>query len=162
MRRRYLTADFAKVVSLIRSHLPEVAITTDVMVGFPGETEAEFEDSFNFCRKMAFSRIHVFSYSRRSGTEAAKLPGQVSDWVKKGRSQRMLKLAEESARSFSRHFLGRSMPVLFEQQVKGIWSGLTVNYIKVYIRSSEDLTNKLVPVKIVEISGDGVFGVICR
>ena len=158
MKRRYVTADFERAVSLVRNCLPEVALTTDVMVGFPGETEADFEDSYQFCLRMGFSRIHVFSYSRRGGTEAAELPGQVSDRIKHERSRRMLKLAEESARNFNQRFLGQVVSVLFEQRVRGVWSGLSANYIKVYTRSSEDLGNKLVPVKLVEISEDGVDG----
>jgi threonylcarbamoyladenosine tRNA methylthiotransferase MtaB len=158
MKRRYLTADFERAVSLVRNHMPEVAITTDVMVGFPGETEAEFADSYRFCLRMEFSRIHVFSYSRRSGTEAAELPGQVSDRIKQERSRLMLKLAEESRYHYHQQFLGQTLPVLFEQSANGVWSGLSANYIKVYTGSSEDLGNKLVPVKLVELSEDGMWG----
>jgi threonylcarbamoyladenosine tRNA methylthiotransferase MtaB len=158
MRRHYATGDYEQAVSLIRALVPGVAITTDVMVGFPGETDEEFEASYDFCRRLGFARIHVFSYSRRSGTEAAWLPHQVSDKVKRERSRRMLALAEESNRNFSRRFLGRVMTVLFEQRSGGVWSGLTGNYIKVYAKSSEDLTGKLVPVKLVEVRGDGVWG----
>jgi threonylcarbamoyladenosine tRNA methylthiotransferase MtaB len=158
MRRSYSVADYEEVVSLIRANVPEVAITTDVMVGFPGETEAEFEESLGFCQRMEFARIHVFSYSRRCGTEAARLPNQVSDRVKKERSQRMLRLAGKSAGNFHQRFLGRTLSVLFEQRSNGVWSGLTANYIKVYTRSGEDLANKLLPVRLVEVYGDGVWG----
>jgi threonylcarbamoyladenosine tRNA methylthiotransferase MtaB len=158
MRRGYSTGDYEEAVSLIRARVPDVAITTDVMVGFPGETEAEFEESLDLCRRLEFARIHVFAYSRRGETPAARLPNQVGDRIKKERSQRMLKLAEESASSFRRPFLGRTIPVLFEQRSRGVWSGLTVNYIKVYARSSEDLANKLVPVRLVESYKDGVWG----
>ncbi len=158
MRRGYTTARYEEVVALIRASVPEVAITTDVMVGFPGETEAEFEESLGFCRRMEFARIHVFSYSRRGETLAARLPDQISDRVKKERSQRMLKLASESSLRFYQRFLGRTMPVLFEQRSNGVWSGLTGNYIKVYTRSSDDLTNRLLPVRLVEVYKDGVWG----
>jgi len=158
MRRRYSVSDYERAVSLIWSVVPEVAITTDIIVGFPGETPAEFEESFNFCRELGFARIHVFSYSPRQGTEAARMPDQVGDKVKKQRSQRMLALAQESARDFTRQFLDKTMPVLWEKQSDGIWSGHTNNYIKVYTKSGEDLTNKLQPVKLVEIKGDGVWG----
>jgi threonylcarbamoyladenosine tRNA methylthiotransferase MtaB len=161
MKRRYTTADYQRAVSLIRTMRPEAAITTDVIVGFPGETEAEFQESCDFCMRMGFSRIHVFPYSRRDGTEAAGLPSQVSNRVKKERSQRMLALAEESARSFRRQFLGKPMPVLWEKQNGGsVWSGHTDNYIKVYARSSADLANRLLPAKPVELKGDGVWGKI--
>ena len=160
MKRRYSTDNFKQAVSLIREAVPEAAITTDVMVGFPGETQAEFEESYNFCREMQFARIHVFSYSRRSGTLASQLPHQIGDRVKKERSQRMLALAQQSAQNFSRRFLGKTMAVLFEKKSDGVWSGLTGNYIKVYTKSSGDLTNKLLPVKLVEVRKDGVWGVV--
>jgi threonylcarbamoyladenosine tRNA methylthiotransferase MtaB len=158
MRRGYSVSDYEQSVSLIRTLLPEAAITTDIMVGFPGETEEEFEESYGFCRRMEFARIHVFSYSPRQGTQAAQMPHQVSERVKKERSQKMLALAEESVQNFSQRFLGRTMPVLFEQQSNGVWSGHTANYIKVYTKTTADLTNKLLPLKLVEISGDGVWG----
>ena len=158
MGRRYSTDDFKRTVSLIRTLVPEAAITTDVIVGFPGETEAEFEESHNFCREMGFARIHVFPYSARSGTEAARMPHQVNDRVKKQRGEKMLALAKESALEFRQQFLDKTMPVLWEQPTNGVWSGLTDNYIKVYTSSDEDLTNKLEPTKLVEIRGDGVWG----
>jgi threonylcarbamoyladenosine tRNA methylthiotransferase MtaB len=125
MKRRYTTADYQQVVSLIRKVVPEAAITTDIIVGFPGETEAEFQESYELCRRMEFARIHVFPYSPRRGTEAAQMPHQVENKVKKQRSQKMLALARESAQNFSRQFLGKPMPVLWEKQTGGIWSGLT-------------------------------------
>jgi len=158
MKRRYTTADYQRKVSLIRQLVPEVAITTDVIVGFPGETEAEFQESYDFYRQMQFARIHVFPYSPRPGTEAAHMPQNVAERVKKKRSQQMLALAEESLQNFNRQFLGRTMPVLWEQQAGGAWSGLTGNYIKVYARSGEELTNRLLPVKLVAIYKDGVWG----
>lgn len=159
MRRRYSISDYRRSVSLIRALVPEAAITTDIIVGFPGETSAEFEQSFNFCRQMGFARIHVFSYSPRQGTQAAQMPEQVGVQVKKQRSQRMLALAKESAKNFSQRFLGKTMPVLWEQRSSdGIWSGLTDNYIRVYTKSDKDLTNKLLPVKLVELSGNRVWG----
>ncbi|MFH0846490.1 MAG: tRNA (N(6)-L-threonylcarbamoyladenosine(37)-C(2))-methylthiotransferase MtaB [Chloroflexota bacterium] len=159
MKRRYSVADYRKAVSLIRDKITDVAITTDVIVGFPGETDGEFRESFDFCREVGFSRIHVFSYSRRPGTEAAEMPGQVDERVKKARSQKMLALSRESARGFIQKFIGRRMPVLFEQpESEGVWSGLTDNYIRVYVRSDEDLTNKLVEVRLEKLYRDGVWG----
>ncbi len=158
MKRSYSLNDYEESVALIRTLLPQAAITTDVMVGFPGETDQEFDESYNFCRRMEFARIHVFSYSPRQGTQAARLPNQIRDKVKKERSQKMLALAKESAQNFSQRFLGRTMTVLFEQQSNGIWSGHTDNYIKVYTKSSADLTNKLLPLKLVDVRSDGVWG----
>jgi len=158
MKRGYSASDYEQSVSLIRALLLEAAITTDVMVGFPGETDEEFEESYDFCQRMEFARIHVFSYSPRQGTQAAQMSHQVGDKIKKQRSQKMLALAKESAQNFSQRFLGRTMPVLFEQQSDGVWSGHTDNYIKVYTKSSHDLTNKLLPVRLLEIRGDEVWG----
>ncbi len=158
MKRRYSTSDYQRSVSLIRALVPEAAITTDIIVGFPGETEAEFEESYRFCQQMEFARIHVFPYSPRQETQAAQMPGQVGDRAKKQRSPKIRALAEESIHNFSQRFLGRSMPVLWEKQANGIWSGHTDNYIKVYTKSNKDLTNKLLPVKLVEVRGDGVWG----
>jgi len=158
MKRRYSASDYQQAVALIRAMVPGAAITTDIIVGFPGETSEEFEQSYEFCQKLEFARIHVFPYSPRHGTQAARMPDRVGDKIKRERSQRMLALAKESAQNFRHQFLGKTMPVLWEQQSDGIWSGLTDNYIKVYTRSDEDLTNKLLPVKLVEVSGDGVWG----
>jgi len=160
MRRRYDTAGYRRAVSLIRESVPGVAVTTDVIVGFPGETDAEFQESLDFCRQMRFARIHVFPYSPRPGTEAANMPQNVPAVVKKQRRQQMLALAGESMRDFIKRFLGGSVEVLWEQQSGGIWSGLTDNYIKVYARSNTDLANKLLPVKLEKIYKDGVWGVV--
>jgi len=158
MRRRYSVADYRRAVSLIRSRVPGAAITTDIIAGFPGETDEEFEESYQFCRQMNFARIHVFTYSPRPGTLAAQMPSRVTAKIKKERSQRLLALADESADSFHRRFLGQTLMILWEQQDGGVWSGLSGNYIRVYTRSDEDLTNRLLPARLVEISGDGVWG----
>ena len=158
MKRRYTSAEYRRVVALIREIVPDAAITTDVITGFPGETEAEFEESHNFCRQISFARVHVFPYSRRPGTEAAGMSEQVLEGVKKERVQKTLALAEESARSFQERFLGRTMPVLWEQKSGDVWSGYTGNYIRVYIKSHEDLTNQLMPVKLESVYKDGVWG----
>jgi len=149
MKRRYRTTDYEQAVSLIRGNVPDVAITTDVIVGFPGETDEEFEKSYRFCQRMEFARIHIFPFSPRSGTEAARMSAQIDAKTKKQRSDSMLTLAEESARNFRRHFSGRTMTVLWEQRTgEDIWSGVTGNYIRVFTRSEEDLRNQLMPVKV--------------
>jgi threonylcarbamoyladenosine tRNA methylthiotransferase MtaB len=159
MKRRYCVSDYQRAISLIRALVPGVAITTDIIAGFPGETEEEFEESYNFCRQLGFARIHVFAFSPRQGTQAARLPQQVDVQVKKQRSQKILALHKESAQKFRQQFTGKTMPVLWEKQsADGTWSGLTDNYIKVHTKSNEDLTNKLLPVKLVEMRGDEVWG----
>ncbi|HEY86792.1 MAG TPA: tRNA (N(6)-L-threonylcarbamoyladenosine(37)-C(2))-methylthiotransferase MtaB [Dehalococcoidia bacterium] len=158
MKRHYRTSDYQRSVSLIRASVPEAAITTDIIVGFPGETETEFRESYDFCRQTGFARIHVFPYSPRRETQAAQMPQPVADEVKKQRTERMLALARKSAQNFSQQFLGQVMPVLWEKQTDKVWSGLTDNYIKVYTKSDQDLANKLLPVRLVEVYGDGVWG----
>jgi threonylcarbamoyladenosine tRNA methylthiotransferase MtaB len=146
MKRRYRTAEYRQAVAALREALPDAAITTDIIVGFPGETDEEFEESARFCREMEFARIHVFPYSPRPGTRAAGLPGQVTDRVKKRRRQQMLSLAKEGADRFRRRFSGRTMDILWEQRDDdGVWSGVTGNYIRVHTVSEQDLTNKLLP-----------------
>jgi threonylcarbamoyladenosine tRNA methylthiotransferase MtaB len=150
MGRRYATAEYHRAVELIRGVVPGVAITTDVIVGFPGETDEEFRESYNFCKQMDFARIHVFSYSPRPGTRAALMPKQVDDKTKRERSRRMLALGRACLRNFRQEFLGKTLKVLWEKESCGVWSGLTDNYIRVYTRSDKDLTNQLVPVKLTE------------
>jgi threonylcarbamoyladenosine tRNA methylthiotransferase MtaB len=149
MKRRYSISEYQKATSLVRHFSPDAAITTDVILGFPGETTGEFQESYEMCRDLKFARIHVFPYSPRPGTAAAQLSGKVSEKVKKERSQQMLALAKESARNFKQRFIGQTRPVLWERQdSKGGWSGLTDNYIPVQTESSDDLTNQILPVKI--------------
>jgi threonylcarbamoyladenosine tRNA methylthiotransferase MtaB len=157
MKRRYTTADYRRAVASIREAAGDAAITTDVIVGFPGETEAEFEESGEFCREMGFARIHVFPYSLRPGTAAAEMAPVPSKIVNQ-RTKRMLALSEASRQEFNGRFLGRTLEVLWEQKASGLWSGLTDNYIRVYAKSRRDLTNKILPVKPMEIYKDGVRG----
>ena len=152
MRRGYSAAGYERAVRLIRSVVPEAAISTDIIVGFPGETEAEFEQSYDFCRNQGFSRIHVFPYSLRPGTEASEMPGQLGARVKKERSEKMLVLAQESSFKFEEQFAGCTMPVLWEEKTDGVWSGFTGNYIRAYTRSDRELANTILPVKLAKLT----------
>lgn len=163
MRRGYSLRDYQKAIDIIREHVPGVAITTDVMVGFPGETEEEFEQSYSFCEQVGFANIHVFPFSSRPGTEAAKMPDQVGDRVKRVRNQKMLELARRCRRRFYEELLGKVVPVLWEQETgpgSGIYSGLTSNYARVYARSQKPLTNRIIPVKLTGFYRQGVWGEI--
>ncbi|MDP2920645.1 MAG: tRNA (N(6)-L-threonylcarbamoyladenosine(37)-C(2))-methylthiotransferase MtaB [Dehalococcoidia bacterium] len=149
MRRRYTLTEYELAVALIRQMVPDVAITTDVIVGFPGETDVEFEESLEFCRGMDFARIHVFPFSPRKGTEASQMPGQVPEKVKKERTRQMLNLAVESAARFREKYTGATLDVLWEKETgKGVWSGMTGNYLRVYKKDSKDLGNKRERVKL--------------
>jgi threonylcarbamoyladenosine tRNA methylthiotransferase MtaB len=149
MKRRYNTAEYRWAVELIRRAVPGAAITTDIIVGFPGESDAEFEESYDFAKQMQFARIHVFPYSPRPGTKAAAMPEQVDDKTKQERSRKMRALGRACVRNFRKQFLGQTVMVLWEKETCGVWSGLTDNYIRVFTKSERDLTNKLVPVKLV-------------
>jgi threonylcarbamoyladenosine tRNA methylthiotransferase MtaB len=162
MNRRYSVADYQRAVKLIRDTVPDAAITTDVIVSFPGETDAEFQETLDFCREMRFARIHVFPFSPRPGTAAASMPDQVPAAIKKERSNQMLALSRESVKAFQQRFIGEIMDVLWEQQSRGVWSGLTGNYIKAYARSSDVLANLITPVMLLKLYRDGVWGEIVR
>lgn len=158
MKRKYTSVLYRDAVNLIRRTVPDAAITTDVIVGFPGETEAEFKETLEFCREIKFTRVHVFPFSPRPGTAAAHMPEQVSDALKKERADIMLALAKTSAREFQQSFTGRTLEVLWEQQSRGVWSGYTGNYIRVYLKSPDDLSNTVMPVKLLKLYRDGLWG----
>ena len=161
MRRHYSVEDYRQAVSVIRKTVPDVAITTDIMVGFPGESAEEFEESYRFCEEIDFANIHVFSYSPRPGTLAARMVRQVDDRLKKERSLRMLELARQSASKFCQRFLRQSITVLWEKEVapgSGVYSGLSHNYIRVFTQSSEPLTNQFRLVRVVRLYKQGLWG----
>jgi threonylcarbamoyladenosine tRNA methylthiotransferase MtaB len=158
MRRRYTQQDYRDAVRRLRDAIPDVAITTDVIVGFPGETDAEFDQSFDFCHEMSFAGIHVFPYSQRSGTAAFKMTGQVPDATKKARVRRLIELASAMSQTYRERFLGSTTPVLWENRRNGGWEGLTDTYIRVRTQSSADLTNRLIPVRLTATGEDGLTG----
>ncbi|MCJ7655997.1 MAG: tRNA (N(6)-L-threonylcarbamoyladenosine(37)-C(2))-methylthiotransferase MtaB [Dehalococcoidia bacterium] len=161
MKRHYSVDDYRQAVSLIRKAVPDVAITTDIMVGFPGETAEEFEESYRFCQEIDFANIHVFTHSPRPGTLATRMVGQINDRLKKERSLRMLELAQRSIRKFCQRFLGQIMTVLWEKEVtsgSGVYSGLSNNYIRVLTQGSEPLTNQFRSVRLVRLHNQGLWG----
>ncbi len=163
MRRPYTTAQFARAIELAREKIPDVGITTDVIVGFPGESETEFEQSLEFVERMQFSRVHVFPYSVRAGTLAARLPLQVDDRTKASRMKQMQAVAETSLRAFTERFIGREMPVLWEtnQKTEG-WVGYTGNYIRVLAPCDTDLHNQITPARLVKTIDDGALGEVIQ
>src|SRR4030042_1533382 len=162
MKRRYTTADYRRTVALIRASVPDAAVTTDVIVGFPGETDAGFQESLDFCREMRFARIHVFPFSPRPLTAAATMPRQGSAAIQKERSQKMPRPAAERAQGVQQGLLGKTLDVLWEKQSGGLWSGLTGNYSRVYLKSRENLTNRILPVTLVKFYRDGVWGEVVK
>lgn len=167
MARRTSQAAFAALVAEARASIPDLAVSTDVIVGFPGETDAEFEISYQFVREMGFMKIHVFRYSPRPGTAAARMAEQVPAEVKRERSARMLALSDEGGHRFRQRFIGRVLPVLWEQVAgaseRGFQNvGLTDNYLRVTLEVPEVLTNRIEPVRLVAVNGVGMAGERCQ
>ncbi len=159
MNRKYDTAKYRQAVALLKKHLPDVAVTTDIIVGFPGETEEDFRQSADFAREMGFSKIHVFPYSPKRGTPAAERKDQLPNSVKQERSHALIAVGEELAESFLRAHVGKEMPVLFERAVEeGVYEGHTTNYMKVHAKSGKDLSNQIVPVRILSWEGETALG----
>lgn len=156
MKRKYDTARYYQSVELLRKFFPECAVTTDMIVAFPGETEEEFAESLAFIRKCAFADMHIFPYSRRPGTPADKMPGQHNNATKEARSRAAIALAEEMSRAYREGFGGRTLEVLFEEREGEFYTGHAPNYIKVYARG-EDLHNEIRTVTVLEIYRDGVL-----
>jgi threonylcarbamoyladenosine tRNA methylthiotransferase MtaB len=159
MRRRYTKAEYAASVEDLRRRIPGVAITTDVIAGFPGETDAEFDESYDFCRSMRFAAMHVFPYSNRRGTSAEKLSSQVGEPVKKERVRRLIELGDDLSREFRSAAVGSETDVLWETQPEdAVWEGLTDTYVRVRARSDRNLYNQLAPVRITGLSKEGLTG----
>ena len=160
MNRRYDTARFYESVSLLRKYLDRPGITTDMIVGFPGETEEEFCQTLDFIQKCAFSSMHIFPYSRRPGTPADKMPGQVLNAVKEERAHRAAAVAAQMERDYLSQFVGETLPVLFEEERDGHWRGYTTRYTEVKVETKEDLHNMLRNVDISDFSDTYLHGTL--
>jgi len=163
MKRSYSLDQYQRTMNLIKETIPEAAITTDIMVGFPGESDEEFEQSHSFCQQAGFANIHVFPFSPRPETAAARMPEQIKDKVKQERNQRMLELSRDFRRRFCEQFLGQTMPVLWEKETgpgSGTYSGLTSNYSRVFAHSEKPLSNEITTVRLVELHNQGIRGQI--
>ena len=157
MNRKYDTARYYESVTLLRGFFDRPAITTDLIVGFPGETEEEFTATLEFVEKCAFSAMHIFPYSRRTGTPAAKMADQVPNAVKEERAARAGALAARLKAAYLEQWVGASLPVLFEEEKEGLWRGHAPNYVEV-MAHGEALHNVIRDVNITELHGDGLFG----
>ena len=158
MNRKYTPEEYFRRVSVIRDYFENPAITTDIIVGFPGETDEEFNESAEFAKRVGFSRVHVFPYSRRPGTVAARLPGQVPESIKKHRADIMGRLALELASDFAEKQLGTLHNVLFETFDGEYNRGHTENYLTVSVKSEENLKNRIERVKIAGKNGEELIG----
>jgi len=158
MRRRYQAEDFRAFCERAAKAVPDLCIGTDVLVGFPGETEADFQDTCDCLSDTPVAYAHVFKYSERDGTTAADLPGKVDPATARERSEAVRRLSSRKHREFQERFLERSLDVLFERQEEGRWAGYTGNYLRVAVCSGEDLENELRPTRLEEARGTYVWG----
>ena len=159
MKRKYDTARYYESVELLREAFPGCAVTTDMIVAFPGETEEEFRESLRFIRKCGFADMHIFPYSRRPGTPADNMPGQLGNAIKEARSREAIAVAAEMNRAYRESMVGSTQEVLFEDKHLSLYAGHTPNYMKVYA-AGEDLHNRLRQVTITGLYEDGLFGVL--
>ena len=163
MNRRYTVNEFESLIEKIRKEIPDIRLTTDIIVGFPGESDNEFEESYRFCQEIGFAAMHTFVYSPRPETPAAIMRGQVDSRIKKQRGIRMQELAMSSAELFTSRFLGNEMVVLWENEVNpgsGVYSGLTENYMRVFTMNEKSLANRVVRVRLVKKHKEGFWGEI--
>ncbi|MEW9123002.1 MAG: tRNA (N(6)-L-threonylcarbamoyladenosine(37)-C(2))-methylthiotransferase MtaB [Thermotaleaceae bacterium] len=161
MNRKYTTADYRERVALLRKYFPDVSITTDIMIGFPGETEDEFNKTYRFVEEVGFSQMHVFKYSPRKGTPAAKYEYQVRGDIKHERSEKLIQLATRQTQEYNKQFLNRSKSVLFEvasNEYQGHYEGLTDNYIRVLCSTPKKIEGELLHVVLEEIQGEAMIG----
>jgi threonylcarbamoyladenosine tRNA methylthiotransferase MtaB len=165
MNRKYSTAEYKSAIDNLRKNLSDVAITTDVIVGFPGETKEEFLKTLNYLKEISFAQMHIFKFSPRKGTPAATFKEQVQSEVKEDRSHMLLELSKENRKDFLNNYIGRTMSVLFEQEVsgkEGMIEGLTSNYIRVECSGTAELKGKIFDVRLDEIQEDYMHGSIIK
>lgn len=159
MNRKYDTEKYRQAAATLRKYLPKVALTTDIIVGFPGETEEDFRESYAFAEEIGFAKIHVFPYSPKRGTPAAARKDQLLNAVKSERSHTLIQLSDRRAADFLADAVGTDAEVLYERAVgEGIYEGHTTNYMKVHGRSEADLTNRIAKTHITRAEGEMLFG----
>lgn len=159
MNRKYTAEQYKNNVELIRKYMPDAGITTDIIVGFPGETDEEFNETMEFVKAIRFSRIHVFKYSIREGTKAAEMTNQVDDMVKSERSKVLIELGEEVSNEFMKKYVGKDVSVLVETEKKeNLFEGYTTNYLKVLLKSDINIRNTIVDVHVKNVGNDYLTG----
>lgn len=158
MNRRYTTEQFEEITRRLRNTYEDVKLTTDIIVGFPGETEEEFEKTYQFLSKIKFYKMHVFKYSQRKGTKAAVMPEQVSGEKKEERSKILIELSNKNEKEYNEEEVGKKVNVLFEESKDGIFKGHTANYMLVYCETDENLENEIKNVKCIKAYDNHILG----
>lgn len=155
MNRRYTTEEFKAVTKRLRAKFPNAALTTDIIVGFPGETDEEFNTTYEFLKEIAFYKMHIFKYSQRKGTKAAVMPNQVDGKIKEERSKKLIELSNENEYNYNKKYIGKQVEVLFEEREGEYLKGHTTNYIVVKHKTDKnDLINKIAKVTVSEAKQD--------
>ena len=160
MNRRYTTAEFGEVVRKLRSIYDDVILTTDIIVGFPNETDEDFEHTYDFLKSIKFYKMNIFKYSQRKGTVAAKMKNQVSPEKKEERSKRLLKLSSDNEKDYLNEYVGKDVKVLFEEQDGEFVKGHTDNYIVVEAKGSEENLNKILTVHVEQSGEEKLVGIL--
>ena len=150
MNRRYTTEQFKEITKLLRKTFEDAILTTDIIVGFPGESEEEFEKTYEFLKEIKFYKMHVFKYSPRKGTKAAVMPNQIDGNKKEERSRKLIELSNENEKAYNEQYVGKEVEVLFEEEKNGMWQGHTKNYILAHYKTEENLENKMIKLQCVE------------
>jgi threonylcarbamoyladenosine tRNA methylthiotransferase MtaB len=159
MNRRYTTEEFKEVVRILRKNYNDVILTTDIIVGFPGETDEEFNKTYEFLKQVAFYKMHVFKYSQRKGTKAAVMENQIDGNIKEKRSKMLINLSNENQLKYNKNYVGKIVDVLFEEKdSEGYYKGHTKNYILVKTKSDKNLENKVVSVLIEKAHEEFITG----
>ena len=158
MNRRYTTEQFREIVKRLRNAYNDVNLTTDIIVGFPGETEEEFEKTYQFLDEIKFYKMHVFKYSQRKGTKAAVMQNQIPGDIKELRSRRLIELSNKNEFEINQKYIGKKVEVLFEEEKEGVFKGHTANYILVYCNDEkENLSNKIQEVECIQNLNDHIL-----
>lgn len=144
MNRKYTCDEFREVTKILRQYFEDVNLTTDIIVGFPGETEEEFNKTYEFLKEIKFYKMHIFKYSPREGTPAAKMPNQIDGNVKEQRSQKLIELSNQNQDEYDKKYIDKPIEVLFEEKKGDFWYGYTKNYIKVGYKSEQNLENQII------------------
>ena len=163
MRRPYTTKNFAGLVEKLVKEIPEISIGTDLIVGFPGETEKHFDETTNFLQSLPLSKIHVFPFSSRPGTVAAGMKNQIDSATKKFRTERVLEIAGAKEKIFAEKFIGRTVEIISETEEDGIFDGLTKNYVRVFVPASPEIkSGEIIKVRVEKLFRNGIFGELVK
>ena len=160
MNRRYTTEQFITIVNRLRKAYSDVILTTDIIVGFPEESEEEFNKTYEFLEQIKFYKMHVFKYSPRKGTIAAKNKNQIDGNIKEERSKKLIELSDKNEKEYNESYIGKKVEVLFEEEKQGIYQGHTKNYILVKCKSTKNIENKILTVTCQKVENSYILGTL--